>query len=228
MTERRTLSYVIVGLAVVAVGLTVVWWRRDSSPSSTTTTNTASAQVTDEVRRVAAFADVQPQRPRDERIVLFGDSLTTSNTATVERRVKEAFGQTPELITTNQGTSILALTGLIPVVESPPRVLIVDITRYDGANDITMDHTLANLALIKQKADQIGTTFVVVLGPSSDNNLKHAAALKAGISSDILTIDATDLMMTTRYRESLQVLNEAGMGELGGRLIETLKPLLTT
>lgn len=228
MTERRTLLYVIVGLTVVAVGLTAVWWWHDSSPSSTTTTNTVSAQVTDEVRRVAAFIDVQPKRPRDERIVLFGDSLTTSNISPVERRLQDAFGQAPELITTNQGTSILALTGLMPVVEAPPRVLVVDITRYDGANDITMDHTLANLALIKQKTDQLETTLVVVLGPSSDSNLQYAEAFKAGISSDILTVDATDWMMTTRYRESLQVLNEQGMDELGQRLVEVLKPLLTS
>ncbi|MBI4092737.1 MAG: hypothetical protein HY420_02310 [Candidatus Kerfeldbacteria bacterium] len=222
--NRPIVIVVLVSLALIAVLLGIFFWSGSrptpidqGNKNLLTNPGDAASNVTD---LLFSKTDARP----DDRIVLFGGSLSTGNVEVLRPKLESALAYQVEIQSQPNINSRQALTALTPIFRKPPKIMILDIIRYDGASDIPFNETSSNLALLLTKFRQAGVRTVVLGGIGSDGNTQLAARLKQTIERQGTFVDASILLLSAAYRSSTTELNKAGAEKLSEELIKALRP----
>lgn len=227
MNERRYLVITIAGLSVIAAGLGILLLvpRQDKTPAVITTGLTE--EQTKEILQIQNYLRIRPSQPQDERIVLFGGNLVGQKNGEPETTLRTVFKRQVEVDAIPGGTSFDAMLQLQPVLDRPPKVLVFDLGRFDGDDGFSIEKTINYLTVIDQKLRELKVQTVYLLGLSSDGNTLFADTLRSSVRG-VKTLDLSDLLMLSRYRESPTVLNEEGAKMFAKKLQDYLSLLLTT
>lgn len=226
--NNRVLWSVIVGLIVVGAVLVAVLLRPAPSVTNTLASLAATPDLADQAKRLYDFSNFVPESEPDDRIVLYGDDLIAQHNQLLVDALATGLDRSVEVVPTSGTTTDESLVGLLRILRTPPAAVVLDVGRYDRAGGLTYDQTIGNLTIISQKFAQLGVKLVVAIAPSSDGSGTYVPSVRSGMAEPLVFVDASDLLLTTKYRASTTALNEDGARVLGARLIEALTTLLAT
>lgn len=225
---NRTINLGILGLVVVAGGLiAILYYQRRIPPSVPVSDNPVIQARNEDFKRFSDFAMIRPLVAPDDRIILFGDTLISKQASVLDQTIGDQLKLPIQRVIAEGQTSTDDFVSLGEVVKQPPKVLILDVVRFDQAADVTLDRTVDNINAFAAKFREIGIQAVFILGTGSDGSPDLAARIKSQLLN-ATTIDASTLLLSSKYRESPTSLNESGAKQLGQEIVDAVKTQLAS
>lgn len=221
MRTNTLLTAVITSLVVLAVvlGGFFLWQREARSPSETNVNST----IPEETQNVIKLLNVQPVLKPDDRIVTFGGSLISENSAVMTQQLTDGLKLKVEVVVV-PGTSAEAVVEMTKLLERPPKLLILDVGRFDGGEGLDLETTKTNVSAMAKKAQELGLTMVFIGGVGSDGNTQLADLLRLALPQGMTFVDASPLLLASTSRTSSTTLNAVGTEKLAGMLVDALQP----
>ena len=226
MTNRQSLTVVATVVLVVVVGLAAVFWPGKDQTNSSSLLNNNSKNQNDAGLTNAAdeMLLLETSIPVSPVITLVGGSLVNPSSKIVPGALHEALAM--EVVERpGDMTSTQAVEVLLQEFREPPKVLVVDASRFDPAADISLSTTINNLRLIAAKGRELGIAVIVVTGLSGDGATTFGPTIRAALVNDVPVIDTTQLMLSSQYRSSVTELNAEGERQVADQLVAVVKNL---
>ncbi len=217
--RHRSATIIVASLAVVlllggAIFLLVGRNDDERGDSGTAVGGIDLSNATKEDQAVWAFYNMKRTEPPGKRVVLLGNSMVGIPADALSKRLEDGM-KLP--VTVDYGaamTSTDAIGALLKLFTKPPRYLVVDIGRYDSERGIDRGTTLSNISMVTTKAAELGVKTIVIGGIGSDGDINFSAAVRSGIGSSALFVDASPLLLDPDTRTSPLELNIQGAAAL--------------
>lgn len=220
--RTNTLLGTVIGLLLL-VGLVVGgWFLLSGRTKQSGTPGQLNVNVPEHLQNLEKLLAFRSTVPPDDRVVLFGNSLVQPPADIIRARLGEELKRPVEVVSLN-GTSQKAVVEVKTILQKPPKQLVLDLGRFDAAEGVEPQDTVANIGTIVTTATKNGVEVVVIGGVGSDGDIQFASFLRSIAEPPAKFVDASTLLLSGAYRDSPTVLNREGTNRLAGLLVETLR-----
>ncbi len=220
--RTNTILGIVIGLLLL-VGLALGGWFLLSEQTKQSEVSVQpKANVPEQIQNLENLLTFRSASPPDDRVVLLGNSLIQTNTDILRTRLNEALQRRVEAVPLS-GTSGDAVVEAKTVLQKPPKQLVLDLGRFDAAEGIQPQDTVANISAIVTTATRNGVQVVVIGGVGSDGDIQFASLLRSTAEPRAKFVDASTLLLSSAYRDSPTVLNRDGTGRLAEMLVTALR-----